>query len=299
MYVVLVLLRARLGRADRYSKPIAKPTVPTAAASSSDGDGTPTSGRRPSRSPKNMEDEMKLGATGRNKYDMLHEEDEDYDSTPAAASTTPAINGVSSSASSRQPPTYNEAHAIDRIKSLAREYFASNDLKEAVLCVDELPKQCPREHIVYHTLSLSYELKDFDRTQANQLCIKLYDAQKLTSKDFELAMDHLLRNADDASIDLPAIPTYIGQSFASFVQHQILPITYLSSSTTREVNAFDREKIAISTLLGLQKQFGEDALIKALQNKKWDLTSLINTQRHDVGKLLAEKRLTSVLEYVL
>ena len=106
----------------------------------------------------------------------------------------------------KPPPGLNK-----KSKSLLEEYFNIRDLKEAMLCVQEL--KCPEYHpeFVQQAISLAMEMSERHVELVEQLLEFLFAEKTLSDRDIRTGILFFAEMCDDIAIDIPLAPRLFGE----------------------------------------------------------------------------------------
>lgn len=115
--------------------------------------------------------------------------------------------------------------AVQKIRSSVKEYFAMDDLSEAVYCFEELKSSKYYSHIVVEGTMLAIEAKDKERDAFPKLLLKLYDLKMLKSKHFLAGFKSVLEYAEDMLIDIPLFLNHTAAIASPVLLQNALPMT--------------------------------------------------------------------------
>lgn len=115
-----------------------------------------------------------------------------------------------------------------KIKSLISEYWMANDLKEVVMCIDELKSPTELWQVVRGALALGVQSKPEYRVKNAQLMVKLIGEQTLSVSDLERGIkEYCCTELEEEAEELPVAAERVAEMIAEWVVGGDLSLGFL------------------------------------------------------------------------
>jgi len=195
-----------------------------------------------------------------NAFDLLGFGDEEEDTEEAEA--------VEEVVEEKELTEEDQDRVNKSIKALIKEYFCAVDLKEAKLCVEELNTKQLNHKIVFEGIMLALEKRAREQQCFRDLLEFFITEGILTKSNIETGLNELMEWANDILPDFPLMFQILGKTLCGIISHATKTITlaYLWSKPTEQLNAPNRKKFVLGTLVAIKEAKGEAevaALFKA------------------------------------
>jgi translation initiation factor 4G len=124
----------------------------------------------------------------------------------ASAAATPAVAAAAPS-----------ADLTKKSESLLKEYFSVMDLKEALLCVQELKSPSFHPEFVRLALATALDMRDRECDLVLKLLVHLHSTEAISSSDLRGGVLLVTEGMEDMSMDAPLAPKLFGGMLAGLV----------------------------------------------------------------------------------
>jgi hypothetical protein len=145
------------------------------------------------------------------------------------SSTANKTPEVTKKAPEKVVPTRSDEELESLCNNLLEEYLASYDVKEAVICVNEM--SAPHYHSKFVTAGINCILESRSWSSASAAMIKLFAKLKqeaFTFKDFSEGMVPFFSSLLDLSLDYPNAPTLIRDLTSEMLKAGCLPSSFVT-----------------------------------------------------------------------
>jgi hypothetical protein len=210
-----------------------------------------------------------------------------------------------------------------KITLLVEEFWSSNDLNEAVLCLEEIsgqnspptssesPFAAPtaltydrldaRQQLIYRAVINSWENQQRQREQCSKLIAGLVVKREISIYQVLCGLSEIISNLDELYVDFPNLIQYLSQLLATACSDHLLSLkqigALLQPMTILQNNGQNAAKLMVKVLAEVQRQKEERFLIKLwlelLQNN--GLSLLIQLFRCDALKVAADEEVVQSL----
>ncbi|XP_053379539.1 eukaryotic translation initiation factor 4 gamma 1-like [Mercenaria mercenaria] len=116
-----------------------------------------------------------------------------------------------------------------KTKAILDEYFAIQDMKEAILCVQELSAQ-NHHHFVYNAINHVLERSSQARKQTGHILHDLVKQTVISVDNYIKGLVEVLEFAEDLEIDIPKIWQYYGELISPMIQDNSVPLSFLKQA---------------------------------------------------------------------
>lgn len=184
------------------------------------------------------------------------DEDDDQDTEEEDAGNSGKRSRSNSSKkkmSAGDDQAFDDATLEHKIKGMLKEYMQIEDVKEALLCLDDLRTSRLNDRVVFQALELCMEARtDKQRASLNTLLAALVTNKRLTAKQCVKAVTAFLKLTDDLIIDSPKVLIHTAQVVATLIVAGVIPFDYLDSKHVAHLNASGHQSaLAAHVLLAL------------------------------------------------
>ncbi|XP_076087139.1 eukaryotic translation initiation factor 4 gamma 3-like isoform X1 [Mytilus galloprovincialis] len=123
-----------------------------------------------------------------------------------------------------------EADMVKKAKAILDEYLHLQDMKEALICVEEL--NCPTLNHVFvsECINQVLERSTVARRHTGLLLHDLVKKPIITDKQYLQGLNSVLAYAEDMEIDIPKIYQYFGELIGPMVQDGSVPLSFLKEA---------------------------------------------------------------------
>jgi hypothetical protein len=116
-----------------------------------------------------------------------------------------------------------------KVKGLLAELYNSKDVKEAVICVNELVEgKADMANVFDNLLTVSLESKDTSWETLNELLKACGEDKVVAQADFEKGARQLLDKLDDLTVDVPKAPAQVGDVLASLLANDLVDLKVIA-----------------------------------------------------------------------
>ncbi|XP_045163528.1 eukaryotic translation initiation factor 4 gamma 1-like isoform X2 [Mercenaria mercenaria] len=116
-----------------------------------------------------------------------------------------------------------------KTKAIFDEYFAIQNMKEAILCVQELSTQ-NHYHFVYNAINHVLERSSQARKQTGHILHDLVKQTIISVDNYIKGLVEVLEFAEDLEIDIPKIWQYYGELISPMIQDNSVPLSFLKQA---------------------------------------------------------------------
>jgi len=127
-------------------------------------------------------------------------------------------------------PQMSEDDMEKKTKAIIDEYLHLQDIKEAMLCVQELQEQKNIWMFVTTTINHVLERSEKARKQAGHLLHDVVKRNFISVNDYLKGLNEVLEFAEDMEIDIPKIWSYFGELIGPMVQDSCVPMCFLKDA---------------------------------------------------------------------
>lgn len=203
------------------------------------------------------------------------DEEEESNSSGSSAAPTPRAN--------QAPPqpllttTLTPVQLERRTDALLSEYFAINDVPEAVESIKELNTPEFHSQIVVRTINMVLEHnKPVQLEQADTLFAAAFGSdQEGLGRGFE----EILENIEDLDIDIPMASRYVATLIGSAIARGSLPFSFLFKALSHLVESGKAEGMVGAALQKIAKDSGETKLLELYDSAQKNLIELFKSGR--------------------
>jgi MA3 domain len=196
---------------------------------------------------------------------------------------------------------------------LLAELYNSRDIKEAVLCVNELVEgKADMANVFENFLTNSLESKDTSWETLQDLLKVCGEEKVIAQADFEKGARQLLDKLDDLTVDVPKAPLQVGDVLASLLANDMVELKVIAQhileadpepvpegEESMTVDSGVAMKALGATLRGLKAAKGTEETAAAWKATGLDYKSYIPAlDREDIAvaeKFVSDYELTEVL----
>lgn len=114
-----------------------------------------------------------------------------------------------------------------KAESLLKEYLSVVDLKEAMLCVEELQSPDFHPQVVERAILMGLQGQERDRELIRNLLEYLYSRRVVSGRDVGAGIMLVVEPLDDLAIDIPIAPRYIGDLIGTFSLSGVVDLRFL------------------------------------------------------------------------
>lgn len=189
-----------------------------------------------------------------------------------------------------------------KVKGLLAEVYNSRDIKEAVLCVNELVEGKADMGNVFESLLLnSLEGKDTSWETLQELLKACGDEKIIAQADFEQGARQLLDRLDDLTVDVPKAPAQVGDVLGSLLANGMVDIKVIAQhileadaepvpegEDSMMVDSGVALKALGATLRGLKTAKGTEETAAAWKATGLDIKSYIATANREDAAVVEE-----------
>lgn len=111
--------------------------------------------------------------------------------------------------------------------SILDEFLHIQDIKEAILCVEELNSPSTLHTFVSSALNHVLERSEVARQQTGHLLHDLVKKEVVSVQSYLKGLDEILQFAEDMEIDIPKIWQYFGELIGPMIQDGSVPLSFL------------------------------------------------------------------------
>ncbi len=116
-----------------------------------------------------------------------------------------------------------------KVKGLLAELFNSRDVKEAVICVNELVEgKADMANVFGNLLMTSLESKETSWETLEELLKACGDEKIIAQADFEQGARQLLDRLDDLTVDVPKAPAQVAEVLASLLANELVDLKVIA-----------------------------------------------------------------------
>ncbi|KAK9911164.1 hypothetical protein M0R45_035086 [Rubus argutus] len=124
------------------------------------------------------------------------------------------------------PPEKSEEHFRDMSLAAIKEFYSARDEKEVALCIKDLNSPSFHPSMISLWVTDSFERKDAERDLLAKLLVNLTKSQDGTLSQSQLikGFETVLSILEDAIIDAPRAPEYLGLIFAKVILENVVSL---------------------------------------------------------------------------
>ncbi|KAL3278458.1 hypothetical protein HHI36_013779 [Cryptolaemus montrouzieri] len=168
------------------------------------------------------------------------------------------------------------------LEPIILEYFENGDTHEAAIAVEECTPKNRRDVVVEQAIEMAMDHRPSHRELTSILISDLFN-DCITVDDIIKALENLLANLDDLTLDIPDAPTILGNFIARAIADDCIPPKFIANTKEKTDNekiqaALDRASTLLSMehgLIRLHNVWGVGGALRPVKTLTKQMTLLL------------------------